>query len=737
MTQLMDRVLRFKPHLRVARGGEGRVFLVGEHDHFLLQGRLHELVAPLVDGQRSGLEIIRALEGKASPAEIYYALSVLEERGYAVPVESVGSLPGEAFWYSLGLGPQDLRRLSAVTVGLDFIGKTGSMEDKATEALTAAGLRVEAGAAFRIVITEDYLHPDLVQFNRESRKGNRSWMLLKPFGTTPWLGPIFRPGVTGCWLCLAHRLRANRPVEAYLQRISPSTELSSPLLPCLPVVSSMTIELGVVLFARWMAAGEKGACERTLFSLAVAPPSIQEHAVVRRPQCPACGDPELFKKRAWAPVALEPRVKSFTADGGHRCATPEETWERLRCQLSPITGVVASLGPVPQRDHPLRPVYAGTYFVIPPNDRPSFGDFVRPSLGKGRTPAQARASAICEAIERWSALFQGDEAMVRARADQLGDAAIDPTALQNFSDAQYRQRTTLNAGVTDPRRLVPEPFDRSLTIDWVPAWSLTHEQCRYLPAAYCYLNLPSGHQDQCCSLDPNGHAAGNCLEEAILQACFELAERDAVGIWWYNRLRRPAVDLASFDEPYFDALSSHYASMGYRLWVLDVTTDLGIPAMVALAHSSGTNRLYCGFGCHFDPRLGVQRALTEVNQMFDPSHEAPLPCGDVTSDGYAFLLPSDTAPLVHRNDFEVVDRDNLRDDIQSFVERAGAAGLETIVLDQTRPDTGLSVVKAVVPGLRHIWPRLGPGRLYDVPLRLGWLQAPHLESELNPVPLYV
>jgi len=39
----------------------------------------------------------------------------------------------------------------------------------------------------------------------------------------------------------------------------------------------------------------------------------------------------------------------------------------------------------------------------------------------------------------------------------------------------------------------------------------------------------------------------------------------------------------------------------------------------------------------------------------------------------------------------------------------------------------------VVPGLRHFWPRYGPGRLYDVPVRLGWLPAPLDESELNPV----
>ena len=54
------------------------------------------------------------------------------------------------------------------------------------------------------------------------------------------------------------------------------------------------------------------------------------------------------------------------------------------------------------------------------------------------------------------------------------------------------------------------------------------------------------------------------------------------------------------------------------------------------------------------------------------------------------------------------------------------------MLDQTRPDIELNVVKVIVPGMRHFWRRLGAGRLYDVPVRLGWLDRPLREDELNP-----
>jgi ribosomal protein S12 methylthiotransferase accessory factor len=55
-----------------------------------------------------------------------------------------------------------------------------------------------------------------------------------------------------------------------------------------------------------------------------------------------------------------------------------------------------------------------------------------------------------------------------------------------------------------------------------------------------------------------------------------------------------------------------------------------------------------------------------------------------------------------------------------------------VVLDQTRPDIGLPVVKVMAPGLRHFWTRFAPGRLYDVPVSLGSLARPRAEEELTP-----
>ena len=59
-----------------------------------------------------------------------------------------------------------------------------------------------------------------------------------------------------------------------------------------------------------------------------------------------------------------------------------------------------------------------------------------------------------------------------------------------------------------------------------------------------------------------------------------------------------------------------------------------------------------------------------------------------------------------------------------------------LVLDQTQPLIEIPAVKVVVPGLRHFWARHAAGRLFDVPVQMGWLAQPLQENELNPMPIF-
>jgi ribosomal protein S12 methylthiotransferase accessory factor len=208
-------------------------------------------------------------------------------------------------------------------------------------------------------------------------------------------------------------------------------------------------------------------------------------------------------------------------------------------------------------------------------------DLRNASCGKGTSAQQARASALCEALERYSGQFQGHEPGRRARFLDLPGQAIPPNACMVFSDRQYHTRQASAAGSKFYH--VPRPFDPEARIDWSPLWSLTHQAVRYLPTELCYFDDPHERDREICVGCSNGNAAGNTLEEAILQGFFELVERDGVALWWYNRLRMPGVDLDSFHEPYLARLRQCLSKHGRDLWALDLTGDLGIPVYAALS----------------------------------------------------------------------------------------------------------------------------------------------------------
>jgi ribosomal protein S12 methylthiotransferase accessory factor len=176
--------------------------------------------------------------------------------------------------------------------------------------------------------------------------------------------------------------------------------------------------------------------------------------------------------------------------------------------------------------------------------------------------------------------------------------------------------------------------------------------------------------------------------------------------------------------------------------VLDVTSDLGIPTFVAMTHwmDEGKESMEFGSGAHFDTRIALLRALTELNQFLSigvmgggKSDKSSLDgVTPLRLDNYPYLVPNGDSLLQPGLGAEFGGL-NTREQVLACVDIARRAGLDFLVLDHTRPDIEVPVVRVTVPGLRHFYRRFAPGRLYDVPVKLGWLKKPVPESELNPV----
>jgi ribosomal protein S12 methylthiotransferase accessory factor len=169
---------------------------------------------------------------------------------------------------------------------------------------------------------------------------------------------------------------------------------------------------------------------------------LTRHHLVRRPQCPACGDGSHTSERPLQPVDLQPSPKVFRADGGHRKSNPAETIAKYQHHISPITGAVTALEALPMGDSPLiNVVFAGHNLAIRRGTLANLKSGLRQSSsGKGITPEQARASGLCEALERFSGNYTGTEPRRRGTLDGLGDDAIDPRSVVHWSERQYAHR---------------------------------------------------------------------------------------------------------------------------------------------------------------------------------------------------------------------------------------------------------------------------------------------------------
>jgi bacteriocin biosynthesis cyclodehydratase domain-containing protein len=714
------------------------VCLYSEDRKFFLRGELYCALATAIGkGGKTFARLIHDLERDFPSDKIHEALKRLIDRRYILPKSRAAAGVVAGYWASLGLSPDAAaKNLKKCRVRIQSIDVHGAKQLGA--ALTGLGVRVvKSGGDLTVTLVGDYLDGRLAELNRRHLSDRTPWLLVQPSGIFPLVGPVLRPPKSACWRCLADRMKRNREVKALLEREHARIIAVSPLADS-PVGQS-AIQLASVEIAKAIATEFRTDLSDHIVSLDLLGSTIVRHYVAARPQCPACGRKKLRDpRRAAVPLELGAGAgaKLVMTSGGYRTVSSGSTVARHRKHVSPLTGVVSRLERI-DAELPLNTNFHATHNFAPPartiNDlRAGLGGA---SFGKGSTAEQGEASALMEAIERYSGIFQGDEIRATRRFTDFpkGDA-LHPNTILSFSDAQYR-RERKPADDAQP----PPPFDPSAQIEWSPVWSLRDRRFKYLPTTHLYFFYrgPAAYL-----ADSNGCAAGNTLEEAIVQGFLELVERDAYAIWWYNRLQRAEVDLAQFGDSYIRDLQDQLAATGRRLWVLDVTSDLGIPTFVAVSYwmQDGKENVEFGSGAHFDSRIALLRALTELNQFLSIGLMGGGTGEKSSLDGVApfvlsehpYLTPSRSPPDQLDSGVKFGRLDSS-EQAAACVAIAKRAGLDFMVLDQTRADIEVPVVRVIVPGLRHFYRRFAPGRLYDVPVKLGLRDRPTPESELNPI----
>ena len=439
-TRLSGKVVpHFAPNFSVYVLPPDVVCLYSEDRKFLLHGELYCALAYAIGkGGRSFRELIRDLGQDFPSDKIEEALKRLVDRRYVLPASRNGAVA--AYWASLGLSPETAKQnLQKCSVRIQSIEVQG--ETELTAALSGLGVRVvKRSPDLTVMLVNDYLETRLAEMNEQHLSDRTPWVLVQPSGIFPLVGPMFRPGQGACWTCLAERMKRNREVRALLDRRQARPVAVSPLAH--ETLGQSAIQLAAVEIAKAIATDFRTQLGNHIISLDLMGSTIVKHHVATRPQCPSCGRKKLRDpRRAPAPIELGAGGKAVMTSGGYRSVSSSATVARFRRHVSPLTGVVSRLERI-QADLPLNTNYHATHNFSGPAEtvHELRAGLSGGSFGKGSTAEQGEASALMEAIERYSGIFQGDEIRAKRRfTDFPSGEAIPPNDVLLFSDAQLRQ----------------------------------------------------------------------------------------------------------------------------------------------------------------------------------------------------------------------------------------------------------------------------------------------------------
>jgi ribosomal protein S12 methylthiotransferase accessory factor len=322
------------------------------------------------------------------------------------------------------------------------------------------------------------------------------------------------------------------------------------------------------------------------------------------------------------------------------------------------------------------------------------------SQGKGANVVSAKVSAMMEAIELWHA-----------------ERIENPCACASYQ-AIRKQRC-----VVDVEQL---PVVRGATIRpeeqrcWVRGWDLLQEEEVWVPFEFVSMNTVGVVQAQMTFLaTSNGLASGNHLLEAIEHALCEVIERDAQALHSARGSTSSLpgkLDLDSITEPFIRSMIDACENADLGVAIFDMASDIGVPTFRAglLEREGGAQwrRLGTewGAGTHLSPVVAISRAITEAAQarltvIAGSRDDNPPSAYGATqamwsSDDDQYALFSAPADHSFSATSTLRETDTFEGDLTVMLGALRSIGIErVIVVDLTREDMGIPVVKVIVPEL--------------------------------------
>ena len=372
--------------------------------------------------------------------------------------------------------------------------------------------------------------------------------------------------------------------------------------------------------------------------------------------------------------------------GTHRVIAPEKTIENNEDKLK-IAGITR-IADITDLDRIGLPIYTAI--------RPTAEDgAVSIYGGKGIAKDHARASAMMEGFERYSAERQDSDETTIATLEEISELG------------EFITPESLNL----PKDFKKQNLD-SMKLEWSTAKDLISNKEYLIPTNAIY--HPYIHGNECESLfksNTNGLASGNVLEEAILHGIFEVIERDAWSIFELTHKNYAQIDLDSIESDIVNETINKFESEGIKIKLMDFTADIKVPTIAASADDTVTRDaglLTLGMGTHLDPEVAILRALTEVAQsratQINGAREDTVRADFAREAGYERMKRinkyyfRDEEEKISISSIENKSTTSITKDLEIVKEELMANDIDKILYyDLTRPELDVSVVRVIIP----------------------------------------
>lgn len=375
-------------------------------------------------------------------------------------------------------------------------------------------------------------------------------------------------------------------------------------------------------------------------------------------------------------------------EGTHRVIAPKKTvainWNKLK------TAGITRIADISDLDRIGMPIFSAI--------RPTAEDgAVSIYGGKGISKDHAKASAMMEGFERYSAEKQENDKTIIATIEEISQKGkyIDPKSLN-----------------------LPQKYEKEDITQTPLEWSLSNDLIsgdEYYVLSNAVFH-PYNHDNNVESFfksNTNGLASGNILDEAILHGIFEVIERDAWSIFELTHKNYSQINLDSIESELINNILDKFESNGIKIKLMDFTADIKVPTIAASADDTVTKDaglLTLGMGTHLDPEVAILRALTEVAQsratQINGAREDTVRADFAREAGYERMKRinkyyfKQEEEKINLQDIENKSATSINEDIDIVKEELMANDIKQILYtDLTRPELNVSVVRVIIPGM--------------------------------------